>query len=136
MNRAGLDLLRNFEGFRSDAYKDIVGVPTIGFGFTKGVTMGDHMTIEAAEARLQTELVDYEKGMTGTDNQIAAMTCLAWNIGIHAFQSSTVRMRHLAGDYPGAADAFRLWCKAGGKTVYGLVRRREAERALYLTEAE
>ena len=132
MNRAGLDLLRQFEGFRADAYKDIVGVPTIGFGFTKGVKMGDHMTIAEAEARLQIELADYEKGMTGTANQIAAMTCLSWNIGIHAFQSSTVHIRHLAGDYPGAADAFRLWCKAAGKTIFGLVRRREAERTLYL----
>ena len=132
MNRAGLDLLRNYEGFRSDAYKDIVGVLTIGFGFTKGVKVGDHMTLAEAEARLQTELADYEKGITGNENQIAAMTCLAWNIGIGAFQGSSVWRLHRAGNHAAAADAFRMWVKAGGRVVYGLVRRRESERALYL----
>lgn len=133
MNQAGLDLLKNYEGFRGDAYRDLVGVWTIGYGFTQGVKPGDHMTQEEGDARLLKDLESYAPGVEGTENQLAAMTCLAWNIGKPSFNHSTVFRKHQEGDFLGAAEAFRMWTKAGGHTVYGLVRRREAERALYLT---
>jgi len=133
MNQAGLDLLKNYEGFRSDAYRDLVGVWTIGYGFTQGVKPGDHMTQAEGDARLLKELEQYAPGVDGTDNQLSAMTCLAWNIGKPSFDHSTVKRLHVARDFQGAADAFRMWTLAKGKVIYGLVRRREAERALYLT---
>lgn len=135
MNQAGLDLLKNYEGFRADAYLDMVGVPTIGYGFTKGVQLGDHMTTIEADARLRDEVAEFENGLAcgGTENQIAALTCLAYNIGLGNFTASTVRREHIAGNFQAAADAFRMWDMAGGRIVPGLVRRREAERTLYLS---
>lgn len=135
MNRAGIDLLKHYEGFKANAYRDLVGVWTIGYGFTKDVKPDDTITQDEADARLMTELTDFESrlGVTGAPNQQAAMTCLAYNIGSGNFNSSTVKRKHLAGDFLGAADAFRMWDKAGGRVVYGLVRRRESERTLYLT---
>jgi len=139
MNDAGVDLVKDFEGFRERAYLDMVGVPTIGYGFTKGVKLGDTITQAEARERLKAELEDFEGGVLGactlepSPNQLAAMVCLAYNIGIQAFRKSTVLRKHNEGDFGGAADAFRMWCKAGGKVVTGLINRREAERALYLT---
>ncbi len=135
MNEAGIALLKSFESFRADAYLDMVGVPTIGWGFTKGVHLGDHMNEDEAETRLEQEIDQFESELkvAGTPNQMAAMTCLAYNIGSGHFRSSTVRRLHLLGNFQGAADAFLMWNLAGGRVVRGLVRRREAERALYLT---
>ena len=133
MNQAGLDLLKNYEGFRSNAYRDLVGVWTIGYGFTQGVKPGDHITQAEGDARLSKELEKYAPGVEGTPNQIAAMTVFAYNIGKPSFDNSTVKRLHVARDFQGAADAFRMWDKAKGRVVYGLVRRRESERALYLT---
>lgn len=139
MNDAGIDLLKDFEGFRERAYLDIVGVPTIGYGFTKDVQLGDHMTQAEGQERLKVELAEFEGGVITSctrlpsPNQLAALVCLAYNIGLAGFRKSTVLRLHNVGDFSGAADAFRMWCKAGGRVVTGLVNRREAERALYLT---
>lgn len=133
MNQAGLDLLKHYEGFRENAYLDMVGVATVGYGFTKGVKLGDKMTQAEADARLMAELAHYEPDCAGTENQLAAMCCLSYNIGKTAFDNSTVKRLHLKGDFAGAADAFLMWSKAGGHIVPGLVKRRTAERALYLT---
>lgn len=137
----GLALIKQFEGFREDAYRDIVGVWTIGYGFTKGVQPGDHMTREEADARLYEELASegYESAVRvacapqePNQNQFDAMVCLAWNIGVTGFKKSTVVKAHNRQDFAAAARAFSLWNKAGGKVVNGLVRRRAAEAALYL----
>lgn len=138
MNQAGIDLLKDFEGFRNHAYLDMVGVPTIGYGFTKGVELGDTMTQAEAEDRLKLEMAEFESGVLEmcerlpSPNQSAAMTCLAYNVGLGNFRGSTVLRKHNLGDTIGAADAFRMWNRAGGNVVPGLVTRREAERALYL----
>jgi len=133
VNQAGLDLLKHYEGFRAHAYRDMVGVWTIGYGFTKDAKPDDVMTVPEADARLLEELKDYEPDCEGTDNQLAAMTCLAWNIGKKAFDGSTVLRKHKEGNYEAAANAFLMWNKAGGRVVLGLVRRRQSERSLYLT---
>ena len=139
MNEAGLQLLKEFEGFRSNAYLCPAGVPTIGFGFTLGVKLGDKITKAQAEKRLKQELRAYEDAVLKAcsiepnENELAAMTCLAWNIGISGFQKSSVIKAHNRGDHQAAARAFSLWNKAGGKVWPGLTRRRAAEAALYLT---
>lgn len=139
MNKAGLDLLKNFEGWRSAAYLDVVGVPTIGYGFTKGVKLGDRMTPEEGEKRLKEEVAAFEDAVrkactrTPTENELGALVCFAYNVGINAFRGSSPLRLHNVGAKKAAGDALLLWSKAGGKTVSGLLRRREAERALYLT---
>lgn len=140
MNTAGIELLKSFEGWRSKAYPDpgTGGAPwTIGFGFTRDVQPGDVMTPEEGDARLQYEVAHFEQAVYGltkqaTENQIAAMTCLAYNIGLGNFRNSSVLRMHNAGDAE-AADAFLMWSKAAGREMPGLKRRREAERALYLS---
>ena len=142
MNAAGMKLLKEFEGFKTDAYQDIVGVWTIGYGFTDNVKPGDKLTRAQADKYLLKELKTYEAAVKSTctlepnENQLAAMTCLAWNIGKDGFKKSTVVKAHNRGDFQDAARAFGLWKKAGGKVVSGLVRRRVAEASLYLTPVD
>ena len=133
----GIKLLTDFEGFRGEAYRDIVGVLTIGYGFTDGVKLGDKMTRAQADYRLQNDLRSYESSVEQaagrcTQNQFDALVCFAWNVGIAGMRGSSVIKAHRRGDYEAAARAFGLWNKAGGKVVSGLVRRRSAEAALYL----
>ena len=134
----GRALIKQFEGFREHAYQDVVGVWTIGYGFTRGVAPGQHMTPQQAEARLITELLGYEQAVLSgctlepNQNQLDAMCSLAWNIGIAGFLRSTVLKCHNRGDAQSASRAFGLWNKAGGREWAGLTRRRAAEAALYL----
>ena len=139
---AGIELLKHFEGWRDQAYPDPAtgGDPwTVGYGFTHGVKPGDYMTPEEGEARLKHEVQDFERQVTdmlthgASDQQLAAMVCLAYNIGPAHFRDSTVLRRHNTGEFYAAANAFALWNKAAGRVMAGLTRRREAERALYLT---
>ena len=73
-------------------------------------------------------------GVFGHQGRFDALVCLAYNIGLGNIQRSTIRMRANRGDWDGAADAFRVWTKGGGKVLPGLVKRREAEIALFLAE--
>lgn len=138
----GIALIREFEGFRAEAYRDPVGIWTIGYGFTKGVRQGDTMTREQADQRLRVELADYEAGVlraTGgnlTQAQFDALVSFAWNVGVNGMAGSSVIKAHVRGDHQAAARAFALWNKAGGKVWPGLTRRRAAEAALYLREEE
>lgn len=138
----GIELLIKFEGFRGEAYRDVVGVVTIGFGFTSGVKMGDKMTLAEARDRLKREIVEYEQGVLAActrkpnQNQFDALVCFAFNVGVAGFRKSSVLKAHNRGDYQAAARAFSLWSKAGGKTWPGLVRRRAAEAALYMEPTE
>ena len=138
INQAGIDLLKEFEGFRSNAYQDIVGVWTIGYGFTKDVKAGDTMTKAQGEKRLKVELKSYTEDVLNacslepTDNQLAAMVVFAFNCGVEGFKKSTLLKAHNKGSFDAASRAFLLWNKAGGKVVPGLTRRRAAEAALYL----
>jgi lysozyme len=141
INEAGLELIKSFEGLRLEAYRCPAGVLTIGYGSTgPHVKPGMVITEEKAEGLLLEDLRRFEVGveaMAGpaTDNQFAAMVALAFNIGLGAFSTSTVLKRHKLGNRTGAANAFLMWNKAGGQILKGLIRRREAERKLYLGEA-
>lgn len=134
----GLALIQEFEGFRSRAYQDVVGVWTIGYGFTEGVKPGDVITKAQALARLSRELRKYESAVRlactiePTQNQFDAIVSFCWNVGIDGMRRSSVIKAHNRGDLQAAARAFGLWNKAGGKVWPGLVRRRAAEAALYL----
>lgn len=144
INQATLDLVKGFEGLRLKAYTDSAGVWTIGYGTTAAAGLGIEpkagMTITEAEAErlLHAGLDKFAAQIAPlikvpvTDNEFGACVSLAYNIGPGAFGKSSVLRLLNAGDRPGAADAFRMWNKAGGKVLAGLTRRREAERALFL----
>jgi lysozyme len=127
------------EGCRLKAYRDIVGVWTIGWGETRGVTAGMVWTQRQADERFCESLAEFVEGVRNacknppSDNELGAMTSLAYNVGLAGFAKSTVLRKHNAGDYQAAARAFSLWNKAGGKVVRGLTLRRAKESALYLT---
>ena len=143
INAEGLALIKHFEGLRTTAYQDSVGVWTIGYGHTSMVgppTVYPGMTITAAQAEaiLQQDLEVFERGVsqaltiTTRENQFSAMVSFAFNVGLNAYRGSTLLRKHNAGDFAGAAAEFPRWVYAGGEVLPGLVRRREAERTLYL----
>ena len=135
----GIALITEFEGFREKAYQDVVGIWTIGYGFTLGVQPGDTITKAQAKARLARELDGYEAAVTRActnepnQNEFDALVCFAFNVGVSGMAKSSVIKAHNRGDHQAAARAFSLWNKAGGKVWAGLTRRRAAEAALYLT---
>lgn len=142
--REGVALIAEFEGCRLRAYKCPAGVWTIGWGETDGVTPNMAWTQEQADVRFCESLVEYVAKVQAlltlppTRWQLAAMTSLAYNIGLAGFARSTVLKAHNAGRYADAARAFELWNKARVNGVLteldGLVRRRKAEGAMYLRE--
>lgn len=137
-----IDKIKEFEGFRENAYRDPAGVWTIGYGFTAGVRPGDRITREEADIRFQREINQFAEGVraqTGgniTDNEFSAFVSLAYNIGLGAFAGSTALRRFKAGDKAGAAAALQWWNKAtvNGRKVElrGLTRRRAWEAELFL----
>ncbi len=143
----GIALIKGFEGCRLTAYPDpgTGGSPwTIGYGWTlpvDGKPVRPGMTIDQATADrlLKTGLVSYENDVLKivkvklTQGQFDALVSLAYNIGSRVLSTSTLLKKLNAGDIKGAADEFLRWNKAGGKVLNGLTRRREAERALFLS---
>lgn len=137
INREGLELIKSFEGCKLTSYRCSANVLTIGYGST-GPHVKPGMTITQAQADelLRSDLRRFEDYVAkaapnATGNQFAAMVSLAFNIGEGALGRSTVLRKHLAGDHAGAAAAFGMWNKAGGRVLPGLTRRRNAEAALY-----
>jgi lysozyme len=139
INKAGLTLIKQFEGCRLTAYKDQVGRETIGWGHTGDVTPNEVITQDRADSLLEEDLVNFEMGVedqlerTPTQNQFAAMVSFAYNLGLGNFMKSTLLTKFNEGDILGAADQFLRWNRAGGVEDPGLTRRREAERELFLT---
>ena len=141
---AGLALIRRWEGFRAAPYLDAAGVPTIGYGTIgyedgRPVTLTD-LPIDAARAdallRQHVErracpsvlrLIAVPLG----DAQFDALVSFTYNLGGGALQASTLRRKVNRGEHEAAAAEFPRWCWAGGRRLPGLLRRREAEAALY-----
>ena len=140
INKAGVDLVRRFEGCRLRAYPDpgSGGHPwTIGYGSTGShVTPTSCITQDQAEGYLVNDLRRFEQGVSSlapvaTENQFAAMVSFSFNLGLGNLKTSTLLKKHNAGDYAGAALEFGRWNKASGKMMAGLTARRAAESALY-----
>lgn len=139
---AGVALVGAWEGLRTVAYRDVVGIPTVCFGETRGVKMGDRYTVDECKAMLGDGLVEFEAGMRKCltrpdaipDGAYVAFLSLSYNIGTGAFCRSTVARRANAGDIAGACDAILAWNKAGKplRVVKGLTNRRAAEREMCL----
>lgn len=136
-NQMYMDFLKKKEGFRNEAYLDSAGVPTIGYGFTEGVQMGDTIDEKTANERLLKEMAktdqDYNKLVTAdlNPNQQAAVKSLLYNIGGPQFANSKARAALNAGDFESfkkEASEFRL---ANGKVIPGLENRRREELELF-----
>ena len=143
INDAGLAIIKRYEGCQLSAYRCPAGIPSIGFGHTKGVKMGDKISQGEADELLLEDIEGTEdelnrllQGVKTNVNQFSAFVSFAFNLGVPALKGSTLLKRHLAGDISGAANEFLRWNRARVKGVLmvlpGLTKRRAAERALYL----
>lgn len=140
---AAVALIAESEGLSLVAYRCPAGVPSIGWGETDGVHMGDTCTKEQADRWLLEDLQDRTRAVRALcasppgRNELGAMVSLAYNIGLAGFKASTVLRQHNAGNHEAASRAFGLWNKAHVNGVLvslpGLTARRAREQALYLT---
>jgi lysozyme len=143
-----LDLVKHFESCSLQAYQDQGGVWTVGWGCTgPDITAGTTWTIGHADAEALRRVTTTQRGVealltrTPTARQLTAMVSLAYNIGLGGdpkhpgFKESEVLRDFNAGNMPAAADAFRHWVHVKGVVSRGLVNRREAERAVFLSLA-
>lgn len=137
-----VSLARQFEGCSLGAYPDPGygwARPTIGYGATgPGIRQGTVWTQAQADADLHARMsgigvhIDSLVAVQVSDEQKAALCDLAYNIGVGAFGESTLLRLLNGNDVQGAADQFPLWDKSNGVVLDGLVRRRQAERALFI----
>ena len=135
---AGFDLVRRSEGCRLTAYRDIVGVLTVGYGHTgSDVVEGMTITQDQADQMLRYDCQFSEMAVKRlvavelNQEQYDALVDFVFNCGVGAFQKSTLLRRLNRGDYDGAAEEFPKWNQAGGVVVQGLVKRRRAEQQLF-----
>ncbi len=148
---AGLNIIKKHEGLRLNAYKDAVGVWTIGYGHTDGVYAGQVITNQQAQAYLVQDVKNSEnavityvlnKGIPLTQNQFDALVSLVFNVGSGSIftkkytngytSGSTLYNMILKGNFSAAAERFMDFVKAGGVTLNGLVKRRKDEMLLFL----
>jgi lysozyme len=126
--------IANWEGFKPKAYIPIPGdVPTIGFGTTANVKMGDTIDPVTALKRKIDDVSKFEGALKQCvkvelhQHEYDAFLSLAYNIGPGAFCKSTLVRKLNAGDYEGACKEILRWDRASGKVVQGLTNRRQAE---------
>jgi len=136
---SGLELIRTFEGIRLDAYQDAVGVWTIGIGHTgddviagRSISEAEAMVLLRADAETAAAGVRSAVTVALSQGQFDALVSFAFNLGVAALKQSTLLNKLNAGDVSGAAEEFPRWVHAGGRKLNGLVKRRAAERALFL----
>lgn len=138
ISEKGLDLIKEFEGCRLEAYLDPAGVPTIGYGHTSGVKMGQVITQNTANEYLRDDCAAAERNVNGFDakyhwnqNQFDALVSFAFNLGsINQLTANGTRsIAEISAKIP-------EYCHAGGKKLSGLVHRRAAEKELFDTPAE
>lgn len=144
ISKKGIELIKRFEGLELKAYQDSVGIWTIGYGWTQpvdGKKVGPGMVIDHATADrlLKCGVVQYEQGVNQlvkvkiTQGQFDALVSFAYNLGLRSLSTSTLLQKLNAGDKQGAANEFGKWVNAGGVKLNGLVKRRAAERELFLS---
>lgn len=133
----GIALIRHFEGCRLDAYLCPAGVWTIGYGHTKGVKEGETIDQEAAEAFLIEDLEEFEGYVTEmvevplSQSQFDALVSWTFNLGPGNLERSTLLAKLNQGEYTDVPFEIKRWTRAGGVILPGLVKRRNAEAALF-----
>lgn len=139
---AAVPMVEKWEGYKAEAYQDVVGVWTIGFGETEGVRPGDVTTLDAARAQLLDRLLnDYYLPVVACAPELtqapvpvqASVASWTYNVGVGAACKSTLIRYVRAGDYRAACDQLPRWNRAGGRVWQGLTNRRVDERGLCLS---
>jgi lysozyme len=145
-NEAGLQIIKIFEGFRSQPYRCSADVPSIGYGSTfcmdgRRVRMDmEPVTKDEAEDLLRWGVKNSERAVDKlirvglNSNEFSSLVSFVYNLGSGRLQSSTLRVKLNRGDRLGAADELPKWRRAGGRILRGLVLRRQAERELFLCD--
>ncbi|PIT67903.1 lysozyme [Bartonella tribocorum] len=142
ISSSGLALIKQWEGLRLQAYKDTIGVWTIGYGHTSTagkpfVHKGMIITQKQAEEILSQDLRQFENTVEKhvtvslTDEQFAALVSFCYNVGTEAFCKSTLLKKLNNSEYESVPSELQKWTKAGGKRLHGLVHRRAAEAGLW-----
>lgn len=133
----GKELVKKWEGLKLEAYLCSAGVPTIGWGHTKDVKLGDVITLEQAEEFF---LEDWEEASQAvyklvkvplTENQLGALISFVFNLGYGNLQKSTLLRLLNEGKYLEASNQFPRWNKANGVVVPGLTNRRLEEKVVF-----
>ena len=133
----GLSLIKKFEGCRLKAYYCSGGVLTIGYGHTGGVKETDTITQEEADKLLKGDILKFEQYVEDNvmveldQGQFDALVAWTFNLGPGNLRESTMLKKLNNEDYESVPFEMRRWNKAGGKTLDGLIRRREAESLLF-----
>lgn len=134
-SKNGLELIKKHEGCRLKAYLDPAGIPTIGYGHTSGVKIGQTITQAQAEAYLQMDVEKSEKAVDKysdiyhwTQNQFDALASFTYNCGAGNLDKLTAGSTRTIAEISAKIPSY---CKAGGKTLSGLVRRRADEKSLF-----
>lgn len=133
----GTRFVADFEGFRAHAYRDAVGVWTIGYGHTSGVrpgmsvTRGEALRLLQHDAHTAANAVRRHVRVPINQYEFDALVSLTYNIGVGGFASSTVLRELNRGHRYRAGLAFLMWNKGGGRVLLGLSRRRRAERGMF-----
>ncbi len=138
----GKEIIKKWEGLRLKAYLCPAGVPTIGYGHTYNVKMGQTISVVQAELFLDHDYQDAEEQVLSlvkvplTENQLGALTSFVFNLGSGNLRISTLLRKLNLGDYSGAAEQFGAWNKArvNGAMIAldGLTKRRADEKNLFL----
>lgn len=137
ISQEGIELIKKFEGCRTESYRCSANVPTIGYGHTAGVKDGDICTKEEAESLLASDLEEFENyvgSLVDVDlepHQFDALVAWTFNLGPKNLKESTLLKILNDGKYSEIPTQIKRWNKAGGKVLDGLIRRREAESLLF-----
>ena len=146
INKAGLEIIKSFEGWSSDPYLCPANRWTIAYGSTWDINghpvTADHPSItkEQGEALLRQEVHHIEGAIRRlikyvlNENQFSSLVSFCYNVGSGNLQKSSLRMKLNRGDVEGASAEFPKWRRSAGKILSGLVRRRQAERNLFLLQ--
>ncbi len=139
MFNSGIDIVKHFEGCKLKAYLCPAGIPTIGYGHTHNVKLGDTCTQQQAEEWLEDDFFHATSDVKAvvrvslTDNQLDALASFVFNLGVRKLIQSTLLKKLNAEDYTSAANEFDKWVFAAGKKLNGLIARRAAEKELFLS---
>ena len=137
----GIDQIKSFEGFRAMPYQDIVGKWTVGYGHLMvagdGCVEGSPITMGQATELLRKDLHTAEEavnacGVELEQNEFDALVSFVYNLGVGAFQRSTLLKLIKSGNKLAASGEFPKWSMAVGKEVPGILKRRHAEQDCFL----
>ena len=136
-SQEGLELIKKFEGCKLKSYKCSAGEWTKGYGHTEGIKEGDIITPEEAEKLLRADVFKFERYVEDEvkvkleQNQFDALVAWTFNLGVGNLRSSTMLKELNNSKFDKVPSEMKRWNKAGGKTLDGLIRRREAESLLF-----